>query len=86
MYGLHVHEAVLAHGDKITGCSVHFVDFGTDTGPIIIQKTVPVDGAATPEELQQKVLVYEYLAYKEAVNLFCNDKLVLEGHEVKVLR
>lgn len=86
MYGIHVHESVLAHGDKITGCTVHFVDCGTDTGPIILQKKVDVAGAATPEELQKKVLDYEYLAYKEAVCLFCNDKLVLEGNKVKVLK
>jgi phosphoribosylglycinamide formyltransferase-1 len=85
MYGLHVHEAVLAHKEKTTGVTVHFADCGTDTGPIILQKKVPVDGAGTPEELQKKVLAYEYLAYKEAVNLFCNDRLVIEGSKVKVL-
>lgn len=86
MYGLHVHEAVLAHGEKITGCTVHFVDCGTDTGPIILQKKVDVGNAATPEELQKKVLDYEYVAYKEAVNLFCDDKLVVEDGKVKVLK
>jgi len=86
MYGLHVHEAVLAHGDKITGCTVHFVDCGTDTGPVILQKKMDVGNAKTPEELQKKVLVYEHAAYKEAVELFCADKLVLEGNEVKVLK
>jgi phosphoribosylglycinamide formyltransferase-1 len=82
MYGLHVHESVLAHGAKVTGCTVHFVDCGTDTGPIIVQKPIPVEGTETPEELQKKVMVYEYVAYKEAVDLFCNDKLLIDGRKV----
>jgi phosphoribosylglycinamide formyltransferase 1 len=84
MYGLHVHEAVLAHGDKITGCTVHFVDCGTDTGPIILQKKVDVGNAKTPEQLQQKVMAFEYQAYKEAVNLFCDDKLEVTGGKVVI--
>lgn len=55
-YGLHVHEAVLARGVKVTGATVHFVDSGTDTGPIILQKAVAVKPGDTPEILQRRVM------------------------------
>jgi phosphoribosylglycinamide formyltransferase 1 len=84
MHGMHVHEAVIYHGVKISGCTVHFVDCGTDTGPIIVQKTVPVEEGDTPEMLQKRILTFEYLAYKEAVNLFCQDRLEIAGRRVVV--
>ncbi len=56
-YGLHVHEAVLARGAKVTGATVHFVDDGTDTGPILMQKAVSVEPGDTPEMLQKRVMV-----------------------------
>lgn len=86
MHGMHVHEAVIAHGAKLSGCTVHFVDYGTDTGPIIVQECVAVDDDDTPESLQLKILPYEYAAYKQAVALFCEDKLVIEGRKVKILK
>ena len=55
-YGLHVHEGVLARGVKVTGATVHFVDTGTDTGPIILQKAVEVRQGDTPEVLQRRVM------------------------------
>lgn len=86
MYGLNVHKAVLESGVKITGCTVHFVDKGVDTGPIIIQKCVAVDDDDTPETLQKKVLKYEHQAYPEAVKLFTEGKLKIEGRKVRILK
>jgi phosphoribosylglycinamide formyltransferase-1 len=86
MHGLHVHEAVIAHGAKMSGATVHFVDCGTDTGPIIVQECVDVDDNDTPETLQLKILPFEYSAYKQAVDLFCSGKLVVEGRKVRILK
>jgi phosphoribosylglycinamide formyltransferase-1 len=86
MHGLHVHEAVIVHGAKMSGCTVHFVDYGTDTGPIIVQECVDVDSNDTAETLQAKILPFEYSAYKQAVDLFCRDKLVIEGRKVRILK
>jgi phosphoribosylglycinamide formyltransferase-1 len=82
MYGIHVHEAVIDHGVRISGCTVHFVDYGTDTGPIIIQKAVPVEQEDTPEMLQKRILPFEHTAYKEAVKLYCSGKLEIKGRRV----
>ncbi len=84
MYGLHVHEAAIAHGVKVSGCTVHFVDYGTDTGPIIIQKAVHVEQGDTPETLQKRILPFEHEAYMEAVKLFCADKLEIKGRHVYI--
>jgi len=86
MYGLKVHEAVLNYGVKVTGCTVHFVDKNVDSGPIIIQKCVEVDENDTPETLQKRVLQLEHKAYPEAVKLFTEDKLIIEGRKVKILK
>jgi phosphoribosylglycinamide formyltransferase 1 len=82
MYGHHVHEAVLNHGCKVSGCTVHFVDSGTDTGPIIVQKTVAVEEGDTPETLQKRVLEFEHKAYPEAVKFFTEGKLKIDGRKV----
>ena len=71
MYGLHVHESVLASGDKVSGCTVHFVDSGTDTGKIIRQVTVPVKEGDTPETLQARVLVQEHKLLPQVVAELC---------------
>jgi len=67
MYGMNVHRAVLKDGRKKSGCSVHYVDSGVDTGEIIMQKEVPVLPGDTPEELQSRILVYEHTLIVEAV-------------------
>lgn len=85
MYGIHVHEAVLKGGVKETGCTVHFVDYGTDTGPVILQRRVPVMENDTPETLQKRVLIEEHLAYPEAVRLYCEGKIKTEGRKVTIL-
>jgi len=80
-YGLRVHEAVLARGAKITGATVHFVDEGTDTGPIILQSCVAVKADDTPESLQRRVMEeVEWKIMPEAINLIANGKIeVIEG-------
>ena len=84
-YGLKVHEAVLARGVKVTGATVHVVDEGTDTGPIILQKAVEVRQEDTPEVLQRRVMEEaEWNILPEAIHLFANDQL--EIREGKVYR
>lgn len=75
-YGLKVHEAVLARGVKITGATVHFVDEGTDTGPIILQKAVEVLPKDTPKVLQQRVMEQaEWVILPQAINMIANGLL-----------
>lgn len=74
-YGIHVHEAVLAYGAKVTGCTVHFADDAYDHGPIIIQRSVPVRDDDTPETLQERVFAEECEAYPEAIRLFAEGRL-----------
>ena len=83
-YGIKVHEAVLNYGAKITGATIHFADEGADTGPIIIQGTVPVFTEDTPEILQKRVLEVEHMILPKAVSLFCLDKLVVKGRIVYI--
>lgn len=80
-YGLRVHEAVLARGVKVTGATVHFVDKGTDTGPIILQKEVKVEQGDTPEVLQKRVMEKaEWKLLPLAIDLIANDKIeVIDG-------
>ena len=70
MYGVKVHEAVIASGRKLSGCTVHFVDEEYDRGPVILQRTVTVFPGDTPETLAHKVLEEEHRAYPEAVREF----------------
>ena len=80
-YGLKVHEGVLARGVKVTGATVHFVDNGTDTGPIILQKAVEVQEGDTPEILQRRVMEQaEWIIMPKAIDLIANDKIeVVDG-------
>lgn len=83
-YGLKVHESVLARGNKVTGATVHFVDEGTDTGPIILQKAVSVQDADTPELLQKRVMEEaEWSILPEAIDLIANDKIEVIDHIVR---
>ena len=84
-YGLRVHEAVLEAGVKVSGCTVHFVDNRYDHGPIIIQRAVPVLDEDTPEALRGRVFEQECIAYPEAINLFAEGRLVIEGRRVRTL-
>jgi phosphoribosylglycinamide formyltransferase-1 len=84
-YGHHVHEAALAYGVKVSGCTVHFADNEYDHGPIILQRTVPVLDDDTPDRLAQRVFGAECEAYPEAIRLFAEGKLRIEGRRVRVL-
>lgn len=78
-YGLHVHEKVLARGVKVTGATVHFVDDGTDTGPIILQKAVEILPGDTPEILQRRVMEQaEWQILPRAIDLIANGKVIVE--------
>ncbi len=85
LQGKQVHEAVMAAGVKVTGCTVHFVNADVDAGPIIVQRATAVRDVDTPESLGLRVLVEEHLAYAEAVKLFCAGRLKVEGRRVRVL-
>jgi len=83
-YGLRVHQAVLDYGTKVTGCTVHFVDARYDRGPIILQKVVPVLAGDTPEILAARVFEQECEAYPEALRLFAEGSLRIEGRRVRI--
>ncbi len=85
-YGHHVHEAVLAAGVKITGCTVHFCDNQYDHGPIILQRTVPVLDDDTVDRLAARVFEQECQAYPEAIQLFAERRLRIEGRRVRILK
>ena len=85
MFGRKVHQAVIDHGCKVSGCTVHFVDNTYDTGPIILQRTCPVLDEDTPETLAPRVFEEEKIAYPEAIRLFGAGRLRIEGRRVRVL-
>jgi phosphoribosylglycinamide formyltransferase-1 len=84
-YGHHVHEAVLECGAKVSGCTVHFADNQYDHGPIILQPAVPVLDDDTPETLATRVFALECEAYPEAIGLFAEKRLQIEGRRVRIL-
>lgn len=84
MFGLHVHQAALDYGVKVSGCTVHFVDESYDTGPIILQSVVPVEDDDTAETLAARVLVAEHKAFPRAIGLFCDGRLRIEGRRVHI--
>lgn len=81
-YGTKVHEAALEYGVKVSGATVHFVDEGTDTGPIILQEAIEVKTEDTVETLAQRVLEVEHRIFPKAIKLFCEGKLIVEGRRV----
>lgn len=84
-YGLKVHEAVLKRGCKVTGATVHFVDSGLDTGPIIMQKAVAVKEDDTPEKLQRRVMEEaEWELLPSAINLIANGKVKVVNDYVRI--
>lgn len=85
MYGHHVHEAVIARGVKYTGVTVHLVDEDYDTGPIVLQKVVPVLDDDTPDTVAARVLEQEHKAYPEAVALFAAGRIRVTDRRVMVL-
>ena len=85
-YGLHVHEAALAAGVKLSGATVHFVTEVCDGGPIIMQKAVPVENGDTPETLQRRIMEQaEWKILPEAVSLFCQDRIEIRDGKAYVI-
>lgn len=85
-YGLKVHEAVLERGVKVTGATVHYVDEGTDTGPIILQQAVSVEQGDTPEVLQKRVMEQaEWKILPRAIHLIANGKISVEDKKVIIM-
>ena len=82
--GLHGQKQAVDYGVKFSGCTVHFVDAGTDSGPIILQKVVPVMDDDTEDTLADRILVQEHIAMPEALKLWAEGKLTIEGRKVKV--
>jgi formyltetrahydrofolate-dependent phosphoribosylglycinamide formyltransferase len=85
MYGLHVHQAVIEYGAKLSGVTVHFVDDEYDRGPVILQVSVPVFEDDTPETLAERVQAEERELYPEAIQLFAEGRLKVEGRRVRIL-
>ncbi len=84
MYGHHVHEAVVARGCKVSGCTVHFVNNVYDEGPIILQRTVPIWAEDTPDDIAERVFQEECVAYPEAIRLFAEGRLRIDGRVVHI--
>ncbi len=84
MYGHHVHEALVAKGCKISGCTVHFVNNKYDDGPIIVQRTCPVYSSDTADDVASRVFEQECLAYPEAIKLFAANKLTIADDKVYI--
>ncbi|MBP1764119.1 MAG: purN [Firmicutes bacterium] len=83
--GLDAQKQALDYGAKVAGCTVHFVDEGMDSGPIILQEAVPVLDTDTVETLSERILHVEHLLYPRAVSLYCQQRLVVDGRRVKIL-
>jgi phosphoribosylglycinamide formyltransferase-1 len=84
-YGARVHEAVLAAGVKVTGATVHFIDAEYDHGPIVLQEAVPVRDDDTPATLAERVQAVERRLVPEAIRLFAEGRLSIEGRRVRIL-
>jgi folate-dependent phosphoribosylglycinamide formyltransferase PurN len=82
---MRVHQAALAYGVKVSGCTVHFADEEYDHGPIIVQRVVPVLDHDTPESLAARVAIEERAAYPEAIQLFAEGRLQVQGRWVHIL-
>ena len=82
--GAHAHRDVLAYGVKVSGCTVHFVDEGMDSGPIILQAAVPVLDDDTEETLGARVLEQEHILYPKAIQLYVEGRLKVEGRHVRI--
>ena len=85
-YGLHVHEAVLESGVKLTGATVHFVTEDCDAGPIIMQKAIDINNDDTPETLQKRVMEQcEWVILPKAVSLFCEGRIKIIGNKTEII-
>ena len=84
--GLHAQRQAVEYGVKVTGCTVHFVDAGTDTGPIIMQATIPVDADDTEETVSAKIQVEEHQIFPKAIQLYAEGRLKVDGRKVLLLK
>lgn len=85
-YGIHVHENALARGVKLAGATTHLIDDGTDTGPIVMQKAIPVLDDDTPETLQKRVMAEcEHIILPQTIQLMADERLSVEGHRVRII-
>ncbi|MFZ2951212.1 MAG: phosphoribosylglycinamide formyltransferase [Desulfuromonadaceae bacterium] len=82
--GLHAQQQALDYGVRVSGCTVHFVDYGTDTGPIILQTVVPVEQDDTEESLSARIQKAEHQTFAEAIKLFVAGKIRVEGRRVLI--
>jgi phosphoribosylglycinamide formyltransferase-1 len=82
--GLHGQKQACDYGAKISGCTVHFVDEGMDTGPVIIQAAVPVKDSDTEDSLSERILRYEHKIFPEAIRLFSEGRIEVVGHAVRI--
>lgn len=82
--GLHGQKQAIEYGVKISGCTVHFVDEGMDTGPVIIQAAVPVFHDDTEELLSERILRLEHKIYPEAIKLYAEGRIEIEGRRVRI--
>ena len=82
--GVHSWKQALDYGCKVAGVTVHFVDAGTDSGPILVQKAVPVMEDDTPETLHARIQVQEHIAYPEALNIIASGRYSIEGRRVRI--
>jgi len=85
LQGMQVHRAVIESGAKLAGCTVHFVTEDVDAGPIIVQRAIPVREDDTPDSLALRVLIEEHQAYAQAVRLYVENRLQVEGRRVRIL-
>ncbi len=85
MIGMDVHRAVIEAGVRYTGCTVHFVNEDVDAGPIVVQRVIPVRDDDTPDSLAVRVLLEEHQAYPQAVRLYAENRLRVEGRRVSVI-
>jgi len=83
--GLHSQEQALTYGVKVTGATVHFIDEGIDSGPIILQEAVAVEDGDTVESLSERILHVEHRLYVKAIGLFCEGRLEADGRAVRIL-
>lgn len=83
--GLHAHEQAIAYGAKVSGCTVHFVDEGVDTGPIIMQQAVDVLPGDTANELADRIIKVEHALYSKVIGLYCEGRLQVKGRNVKII-
>ena len=85
LYGMKVHNEVYKYSVKVTGATVHFVDEGADTGPVIMQRCIEIDEEDMPRDIAEKVLKIEHNLLPEVVGLMCKDKIVVDGRRVIIL-